>query len=193
MTVDISSRIALARRRQGLTQSELAVRVGISRAYVARIETGHHRPPLPTLLAFARALDLSPRTLLTTQTEDNMEPRHRPRNEREEEIAKAYGSASYENALADILAVLHGEDLEPTRSTKRRQLRAATLEADDERVKRVARIVATATVKLCRSLQKEGRRIPRRLKIRVKKLELLVQAKVKAKRTIRSKKPRANR
>jgi hypothetical protein len=83
-----------------------------------------------------------------------MDPRYRPRNEREEEVAKAYGSASYENALADILAVLHGGDLEPTRSTKRRQLRAATLEADDERVKRVARIVATATVKLCRSLQR---------------------------------------
>jgi hypothetical protein len=74
-----------------------------------------------------------------------MDPRYRPRNEREE-IAKAYGSASYENALADILGALHGEDLEPTRSTKRRQLRATTLEADDERMKRVTRLVATAAV-----------------------------------------------
>lgn len=50
-----------ARRRAGLTQDELAARLGKPRATVARWETGVHAPSLETMRAIARAcgLDLS--------------------------------------------------------------------------------------------------------------------------------------
>ena len=47
------------RMDHGLTQEQLAARVGISAAQIARIERGRQRTSLDTLLRIARALDLS--------------------------------------------------------------------------------------------------------------------------------------
>ena len=44
------------RGARGLTQEELATKAGLSRAYVARLETGRHDPHLSRLRALAKIL-----------------------------------------------------------------------------------------------------------------------------------------
>ena len=44
------------RKARGLTQGELAAKVGLSLGYIARLEIGMHDPPLSTLAKLARAL-----------------------------------------------------------------------------------------------------------------------------------------
>jgi transcriptional regulator with XRE-family HTH domain len=52
------------RRRRGLTQEQLAARAGLSRPFVARVETGRQLPALPTLAKIARALRVKVTRLL---------------------------------------------------------------------------------------------------------------------------------
>jgi transcriptional regulator with XRE-family HTH domain len=52
------------RRRRGLTQEALAARAGLSRPFVARVETSRQVPSLPTLARLARALRVPLGTLL---------------------------------------------------------------------------------------------------------------------------------
>lgn len=50
--------ISRARKRQGLTQAELAGRCGIKQGNISRMESGRHIPSLETLLEVAGALGL---------------------------------------------------------------------------------------------------------------------------------------
>ncbi len=52
------------RTTRDLTQAALAKKVGVSREYVARLETGHHDPPLSTLTKLAKALRVKVTQLL---------------------------------------------------------------------------------------------------------------------------------
>jgi putative transcriptional regulator len=52
------------RARRGLSQAALAEKVGVTREYVARLETGHHDPPLSTLRRLAKALKVKVTALL---------------------------------------------------------------------------------------------------------------------------------
>jgi transcriptional regulator with XRE-family HTH domain len=52
------------RRAKGLSQAELAKRAGLSREYVNKIEAGKYDPPLSTINALAKALDVSARRLM---------------------------------------------------------------------------------------------------------------------------------
>jgi len=45
------------RMEMGISQEELARRVGTSASAIARLESGHHRPSVETLRRVARALD----------------------------------------------------------------------------------------------------------------------------------------
>lgn len=56
-------RVAEARRRIGLTQHELASRVGVGRISIARIESGGQTPSVTVALALARVLGESVETL----------------------------------------------------------------------------------------------------------------------------------
>ena len=51
-----------ARRREqlGMTQAELAARMGASQAWITQVETGKREPRWSTLLEFARALEIEP-------------------------------------------------------------------------------------------------------------------------------------
>jgi transcriptional regulator with XRE-family HTH domain len=49
-------RIKIRRERQKISQEELAARSGISRGYLARLETGRHDPTITTLEKLAKAL-----------------------------------------------------------------------------------------------------------------------------------------
>jgi transcriptional regulator with XRE-family HTH domain len=49
-----------ARRRKGLNQAELGVKVGLPQSHISRIESGSIDIRLSSLLELARALDLEP-------------------------------------------------------------------------------------------------------------------------------------
>ena len=52
------SSIKLWREHRGLTQQELATRVGISKPYLSQIETGKRQGTVETLSSIARSLDV---------------------------------------------------------------------------------------------------------------------------------------
>jgi len=56
----LGSRVRRARREAGITQEDLAYKVGISRAYMGFIEQGRNVPSLEVLTKIARVLRASP-------------------------------------------------------------------------------------------------------------------------------------
>ncbi|WP_166299501.1 helix-turn-helix transcriptional regulator [Bradyrhizobium sp. 26S5] len=52
---EIAAELVRARQRAGLSQSELAARMGTSQSTVARLESGQTLPSTKTLLRFAKA------------------------------------------------------------------------------------------------------------------------------------------
>ena len=61
------------RMDKGLTQEELAQRVGTSHSQISRIESGRHRTNLETLERIARALDL--KLLIGFESEEGGRPK----------------------------------------------------------------------------------------------------------------------
>jgi transcriptional regulator with XRE-family HTH domain len=57
-------RLKKFRADQGMTQEDLAKKAGISRVYVARLETGKQDPTLTTLTKLAKALKVKVGELL---------------------------------------------------------------------------------------------------------------------------------
>ena len=57
-------RLKQLRATRDMSQADLAERSGVSREYIARLETGHHDPSLSTLVKLAKALKVKPGTLL---------------------------------------------------------------------------------------------------------------------------------
>ena len=62
----IGKNIKQARERSGLTQEELAERVGFLRTSVANLERGRQHTPLDVLMKIADALGIEPGLLLPT-------------------------------------------------------------------------------------------------------------------------------
>lgn len=61
----LSDRLAKARHMSGLSQAELAERLGLSLKSIARYEQGTHEPKRATLLAWAMACGVDPAWLIT--------------------------------------------------------------------------------------------------------------------------------
>lgn len=59
MTETIGQQLARLRKAQGLTQAQLADRVGTSETYIGHWETGYRRPSYPMRKALARALGVT--------------------------------------------------------------------------------------------------------------------------------------
>ena len=57
-------RVKRLREAQGMTQETLAKKAGLSRGYLARLETARQDPTLSTLEKLARALRLKPSELI---------------------------------------------------------------------------------------------------------------------------------
>jgi transcriptional regulator with XRE-family HTH domain len=60
----MAARLKAIRERRGLTQEQLAEKSGVSRTYLARLETGRQDPTLSTLEKLAKALGVKVRRLL---------------------------------------------------------------------------------------------------------------------------------
>jgi putative transcriptional regulator len=52
-------RLKQLRAKRDMSQADLAEKSGISREYIARLETGHHDPSLGTLVKLAKALKVT--------------------------------------------------------------------------------------------------------------------------------------
>jgi transcriptional regulator with XRE-family HTH domain len=50
--------------KQKMSQAALAKKIGVSREYIARLEGGHHDPPLSTVEKLAKALGVKPGRLM---------------------------------------------------------------------------------------------------------------------------------
>ena len=59
------ARIEAARKKKGMTQEELADRVGVSQAMINFIEKGKKKPSLETTLAIANEFDTTVESLLS--------------------------------------------------------------------------------------------------------------------------------
>ena len=57
-------RLKKFRAARGMTQEALALKAGISRTYIARLELGQQDPTLSTLEKLAKALKVKPEKLL---------------------------------------------------------------------------------------------------------------------------------
>jgi putative transcriptional regulator len=57
-------RLREAREARGMTQETLAKKVGVSRAYLSRLEMGRHDPPLSRVRKLAKALGVKVETLV---------------------------------------------------------------------------------------------------------------------------------
>jgi transcriptional regulator with XRE-family HTH domain len=60
----MAKRLKTLRQRRGLTQEALAAKAGLSRTYLARLETARQDPTLSTLVKLAKALRVKPARLL---------------------------------------------------------------------------------------------------------------------------------
>lgn len=54
----MAKRLRGLRRQRGLTQEALAAKAGLSRTYLARLETARQDPTLSTLVELAKALNV---------------------------------------------------------------------------------------------------------------------------------------
>ena len=68
--MEFSKNLSRERKARGLSQEELAARLGVSRQAVSKWETGEAAPDLPKLLALADALELPLDTLCGRETAD---------------------------------------------------------------------------------------------------------------------------
>ena len=69
---DLGSRIRELRRRQSMTQEELAEKAGVSASFMGHIERGTRVASLETLVSLCNALKTSPQHLLAASLDDEL-------------------------------------------------------------------------------------------------------------------------
>ena len=63
-TNKVGKRIQETRHRRGMTQSELAQKLGMTPKYISNLECGEKKPTLETFVAISNALQIDANTLL---------------------------------------------------------------------------------------------------------------------------------
>lgn len=71
---EFAQRLRTMRERQGLSQSELGKRAGLSPAAISQLENGERRPNFSTLVNLSQALGTTPDALLGVTSHETEEP-----------------------------------------------------------------------------------------------------------------------
>ena len=109
---DIGDRIREIRQARGITQSELARRVGLATVTIRQYENGSREPRLDTIKQIAAALDVQPEYLLTEKLHD-LYHRVYPKSKREdgkltiEELLKGGTFQDYVNDYAQLAEMVY--------------------------------------------------------------------------------------
>lgn len=69
---DLGRRIRILRRKNSLTQEELAEKAGISASFMGHIERGSRIASLETLVALCNTLKTTPQSLLAASLDDDL-------------------------------------------------------------------------------------------------------------------------
>ena len=97
MKYEIGSRIRKHRKEVGLTQEQLADKIGVTKSRISNWEQGINRPDADILAALCKALKVSPSILLDVHlTDDEL-------NEHEKKVIKAYRQKPDMRQAVDIL------------------------------------------------------------------------------------------
>ena len=72
IAVLVGSNIAKYRRRAGLTQEQLAEKIGVTPAFISRVECGKKSMKISTLVSVAQALQVSVDALVSESTNDGV-------------------------------------------------------------------------------------------------------------------------
>lgn len=75
MTTNRRMALVNARRHAGLTQAEVAARVGITQQHYSLIEIGRRTPALDVALRIANVLEADPRVLFADVLEESVHPK----------------------------------------------------------------------------------------------------------------------
>lgn len=104
----IGSRVLRARVDAGLTQEQLAEKIGMARASIANLEAGRQRPPVHVIADIAAALDVARHDLIPEQGFDVPVKIVKPQEDKR--FAKV--ARDLESVLARIgdIAQMDGED-----------------------------------------------------------------------------------
>ena len=70
---DMGKRIRVLRRKNGMTQEQLAEKAGISASFMGHIERGSRIASLETLVALCNALKVTPQHLLQASLDDELD------------------------------------------------------------------------------------------------------------------------
>lgn len=110
---DIGDRIKETRQARGITQSELARRVGLATVTIRQYENGSREPRLDTIKQIATALDVQPEYLLTEKLHDLYNRVH-PKSKREDgkltvdDLLKGGTFQDYVNDYAQLAEMVFG-------------------------------------------------------------------------------------
>ena len=95
----LGAKIKKLRQQEGLTQDNLAERIGCNTSHISNIENNYTKPSLNALLAIANSLDTSVDALLSNQYENQSLVL-------DNEIARAAASLNQENKER-LLRIIH--------------------------------------------------------------------------------------
>jgi transcriptional regulator with XRE-family HTH domain len=95
------------RRQAGLTQKEVAARIGVTGAQFHRYETGATRITTSRLIEIAKVLNMHPNTLLAAASAAEAEPPSEPANSGQEivDLVQMFSSISDPRHRAALMAV----------------------------------------------------------------------------------------
>jgi transcriptional regulator with XRE-family HTH domain len=80
LNITLGEKILLLRRRQNLTQGQLAKKLLICQTVISQVETGHQELDHSEIISFAKALNVQPSVLLNSIPNQGCRPR-KVRNE----------------------------------------------------------------------------------------------------------------
>ena len=110
--IQLGNRIANARKQAGLTQKQLAQKIGVTQPVCASYETGRRRIPIPTIIKIAEALYIYVEDLLPIKLEKK---KRGPVSKIDRELSKVKNLPQKEQKLVlDLLNTIFRNNQRPS-------------------------------------------------------------------------------